>query len=249
MFKLSTGAMIGKPSSDYPSVTASRLRVVLWPTFEMATSVRVFDELDVWTEGAQARTTFRASFQHVALAKGFAMLQEERIHRLAVTLSFGTIERNLDAITDVIEDHLLLCHRLSVVVRGDMVRIRSPYRVQGFLEWLRIQHVGVGYRLDDRIDLGAEAVAFVEPRFVKLLAPTSVDLGVWEQTLAQALALDFEPARVIVAGLDTPEQKQLALDAGFVCGQGMAVAPWQSPPSIKQRTLAWPDMHRPGALR
>lgn len=225
------------------------MRAVLWPTLHLATGERLFDELDVWTEGAQARTTLRANIQHVALQKAFVMLEEERIRRLALTLSFGTVERSIDAISTVIESHLLLCHRLVVLVRGDFSRIRSPYRVQGFLDWLRGQHAKVGYRLDACIDKEAEAVDFVQPSFFKLMAPTSTEIADWENTLAQAISLGIDVEHVVVGGLEADAQKQLAIDAGFRVGQGTAVAPWQSPPALKRATPAWPDLRRPGALR
>jgi hypothetical protein len=242
---VTSGAFI----SPHRSVPQARLRSVLWPTPRLDTGERLFDELYVWTEGAQARTTLRASIQHVALQKGFAMLEEERVRHLVVTLSFGTIERNLDAISSVIEDHLLLCHRLSVLVRGDMSRIRSRYRIHGFLDWLRSQHIAIGYRLDARLDRESEAVDVVEPSFVKLMAPTSTNLIDWEHALAQTVSFGIDAERIIAAGLETDGQKQLACDAGFLLGQGTAVAPWQSPPALKRPTPAWPDLQRPGALR
>lgn len=241
--------MSGAFISPQRGAPQARLRAVLWPTSHLINDERLFDELYVWTEGAQARTRLRASIQHVALQKGFAMLEEERIRHLAVTLSFGTIERNLDAITNAIDDHLLLCHRLTVLVRGDLARIRSRYRVQGFLDWIRSQNITVGYRLDTRVEQEAEAVKFVEPRFVKLMAPASADTDAWECALAQTVALGVHPESIIVAGVETPQQKQQARDTGFLFAQGTAVAQWQSPPALKRPTPAWPDMQFPGALR
>ena len=231
------------------NVPHARLRAVLWPTLQLVDGERLFDELYVWTEGAQARTRLRAGIQHVALQKGFAMLEEERVRHLAVTISFGTIERNLDAMTAAIDDHLLLCHRLSVLVRGDLSRIRSRYRVQSFIDWMRSQHIAVGYRLDAHIERESDAVSFVEPRFVKLMAPATADPVDWEYALAQTVALGVDPETIIIAGIETAEQKQQAIETGFLFGQGTAIAPWQSPPALKRPTPAWPDMQRPGALR
>lgn len=249
MLAPSVSVMSGAFIPPQRGVPHARLRAVLWPTLKLLNSARLFDEMYVWTEGAQARTRLRASIQHVALQKGFAMLEEERVRHLAVTLSFGTIERNLDAITEVIEANLLLCHRLSVLIRGDLSRIRSRYRVHGFLDWMRSQHITVGYRLDTRVDQEGEAVDFIEPHFVKLMAPASTDTVAWEHALAQTVALGVDPESIIVAGIETPEQKQQARETGFVFGQGTAVASWQSPPALKRPTPAWPDMQRPGALR
>jgi hypothetical protein len=249
MFVPPLGVMSGAFISPQRGTPKARLRAVLWPTSRLINDERLFNEFYVWTEGAQARSRLRASIQHVAMRKGFAMLEEERIHHLAVTLSFGTIERNLDAITNAIDDYLLLCHRLTVLVRGDLARIRSRYRVHSFIDWMRSQNITVGYRLDVRVEREGEAVSFVKPRFVKLMAPACADAEAWEHALSQTVLLGVHPESIIVSGVETPQQKEQARDAGFLFAQGTAVAPWQSPPALKRPTPAWPDMQHPGALR
>jgi len=140
----------------------------MWPTRALATRERLFDELYVWTEGYQPTTMRRARLQILALRKAFALLEFQRVDRICVTLSFGTVERALDPATDIFETNRLLAHRSSVMLRGQVERLRSPYRVQSFVEWLRTQAVPVGYRLSaSRIGAERKAIELLQPGFAK----------------------------------------------------------------------------------
>lgn len=226
---------------DLAPAVSARVRAVIWPTRVLATRERWFDEMYVWTEGAQPGTMQRARIQLDALAKCFAMIEEEQAHRVAVTLSFGTIERCLDLVTAAFDSHRLYCHRVSVLVRGELDRIRSPYRVQSFLDWLRTLQVPLGYRLTaPSIGMEMRTIEFVRPGFAKLLAPHASRLDAWQDSLLEARAAGLDPDWVIVAGVETATQRQLAIDAGYRFAQGSAVKPCQPPPPTRQATLPWP---------
>ncbi len=227
--------------TDITSISETRARAVVWPTRGLTTRDRWFDELYVWTEGTQPGTMQRARIQLDALNKGFAMLEEELSAHVAITLSFGTIERCLDLVTEVFDSHRLYCHRMAILVRGQIDRIRSPYRVQSFLDWLRTQQVPVGYRLTaPRIGMEMKAIDFVRPDFAKVLAPPSRRLEFWQDALLESRAAGLRPDWLIVAGIETTEQKQLATAAGYRFAQGTAIKPCHPPPPTRSNTLPWP---------
>lgn len=227
--------------TDLAPMTDARARAVIWPTRGLAMRERWFDELYVWTEGIQPGTMQRARIQLDALNKGFAMLEEELADHVAVTLSFGTIERCLDLVTEVFDSHRLHCHRMAILVRGQIDRIRSPYRVQSFLDWLRTQQIPVGYRLTaPRIGMEMKAIDFVRPDFAKVLAPQSRRLEFWQDALLESRAAGLNADWLIVAGVETAEQKQLAAAAGYRFAQGTAVKPCHAPPPTRSNTLPWP---------
>lgn len=227
--------------TDFAAVADARVRAVIWPTRGLSTRDRWFDELYVWTEGVQPGTMQRARIQLEALNKGFAMLEEELSKHVAVTLSFGTIERSLDLVTQVFDSHRLHCHRMAILVRGQIDRIRSPYRVQSFLDWLRTQQVPVGYRLTaPRIGMEMKAIDFVRPDFAKVLAPQSRRLEFWQDAQLEARAAGLNVDWLIVAGIETAEQKQLATAAGYRFAQGTAIKPCHAPPATRVHTLPWP---------
>src|SRR5258706_14720872 len=124
------------------------VRAIMWPTYTLVGRERWFDELYVWTEHFAASTMQRARIQLTALEHAFAMLEKELVRRAGVTLSFGTVERALDQLSGVFHAHNLVAHRMQVLLRGDVERMRSPYRVRAFVDYLRAQHVAVGYRID-----------------------------------------------------------------------------------------------------
>lgn len=203
----------------------------MWPTVELTSRGRWFDELYVWTEGFQASTMQRARIQIAALAKAFGLLEREKARSVGITLSFGTVERCLDQVTDLFDLHRLHAHRTCVMLRGQIERVRSPYRVQGFVDWLRTQQIPVGYRLTAaRVSMEMRAIDFVAPGFAKILAPHSMRPEYWADTALEARAAGLELERVIVAGLEEPGQRDNALAAGFGLGQGHAVrAPYDPP--------------------
>lgn len=211
---------------------------IMWPTRALADNARWFDELYVWTEGFQASTMQRARIQYNALTKAFRMLEAERVERIAVTLSFGTVERLLDQLTDTFDTHPFVTHRIVVLLRGQLDRLRSPYRVQGFVEWLRAHGIPVGYRLTSpRISMEMRAIDLVRPEFLKIMAPTSKRVEYWQDVLVETRTSSLDPQWVIVAGLEDDLQKRLATEVGFGFGQGTAVKPPYSPPSTQIATL------------
>jgi hypothetical protein len=232
-----------KTGAGWPAVTLSldrnrpgetSVRAAMWPTLTLDTEERWFDELYVWTEGFQPGTMQRARIQLNALTKAFVLLEREKVRRVGVTLSFGTVERCLDLVTDAFDAHRFHVHRIVVLLRGQLERLRSPYRVQGFSDWLRSQHVPVGYRLAaPRVSMEIKAIDFVQPDFAKLLAPASKRPEFWEDTVLEARATGLRADRLIVAGIETREQRALAVAAGFGFAQGSAIRPAYDPPSIR----------------
>lgn len=215
--------------------TAGSVRATLWPTLALDTGERLFDELYVWTERYQPTTMQRARLQLSALRKAFALLELEKRDHICVTLSFGTVERALDATTDLFESNRLLMHRVSVMLRGQAERLRAPYRVHNFVDWLRSQNVAVGYRLSaSRIDSEKRAIELLQPRFAKLVAPTSSRLEYWQDSLLEARAAGLDARWLIVSDIESAEQRRLARAAGFGFGQGSAVRPAQDLPSTRR---------------
>lgn len=229
--------------AGWPAVTLSldrnrpgdaSVRAAMWPTFKLDTDERWFDELYVWTEGFQPGTMQRARIQLNALEKAFVLLEREKVRRIGVTLSFGTIERCLDLVTDAFDAHRFHTHRIVVLLRGQLDRLRSPYRVKGCIDWLRSQQIPVGYRLSaPRVSMEMRAIDLVQPDFAKLLAPTSRRSEFWEDVLLEARAAGLRAERLIVAGIETAEQRALAIQVGFGFAQGSAIRPAYDPPSIR----------------
>jgi hypothetical protein len=215
--------------------TEAVLRATLWPTRSLDTGERLFDEFYIWTQGYQPSTMQRARLQILALREAFALLEFERVDRICVTLSFGTVERALDLTTEVFDANRLLAHRLSVMLRGQVERLRSPYRLLGFIDWLRAQNVAVGYRLRaTRMALERKAIELVQPRFALLTAPPSNRLEYWRGSLLEARAAGLYTRWLIAANLDTDAQRRLARQAGFSYGQGCVVGPAYDPPGMGQ---------------
>ena len=71
----------------------------------------------------------------------------------------GTLNVTLDA-------HRLTTHRLSILLRGAMERLRWPYRVREFIDLLRSYQIPVGYRFaEPRASMEMSAIDFVAPDF------------------------------------------------------------------------------------
>jgi hypothetical protein len=219
-------------SRDWASPIDGSICAVMWPTLTLVGRERWFDELYVWTEGFQASTMQRARIQLAALSKGFALLERERVARVGITLSFGTVERCLDQVTELFDAHRLLAHRSCILLRGQIDRVRSRYRVRGFIDWLRTQQIPVGYRLTaTRISMEMKAIDFVAPDFAKVLAPSSSRAEYWADVALEARAAGLKLDRAIVAGIEMPDQRKNAQTAGFAFGQGHAVRPPYDPPA------------------
>jgi hypothetical protein len=219
-------------SRDWASPIDGSICAVMWPTVTLMGRERWFDELYVWTEGFQASTMQRARIQLAALSKGFALLERERVARVGITLSFGTVERCLDQVTELFDAHRLFAHRSCILLRGQIDRVRSRYRVRSFIDWLRTQQIPVGYRLTAaRISMEMKAIDFVAPDFAKVLAPSSNRVEYWVDVALEARAAGLKLDRAIVAGIELPDQHKNAQTAGFAFGQGHALRPPYDPPA------------------
>lgn len=203
----------------------------MWPTRTLVDRERWFDELYVWTEGFQASTTQRARLQVGALDHALRLLDSEAASSVGVTLSFGTTERHLDAIVKHLQMFPLVAHRLVVIMRGSLDRVRSQYRLRAFIDYLRAGQIPVGYRVSaPRITMELRALDLVQPEFAKVLAPPSTRDEFWKDFVSEARVAGIAPQSLIVAGLETEQQLELARSAGIRFGQGPAVRPAFLPP-------------------
>jgi hypothetical protein len=208
----------------------------MWPTRTLTERERWFDELYVWTEGFQASTTQRARIQVGALDHALRLLDCEAATSVAVTLSFGTTERHLDAIVRRLQLYPLVAHRLVVILRGTIDRVRSQYRLRAFIDYLRAGQIPVGYRVSaPRITMELRALDLVQPEFAKVLAPSSTRQEFWKDFVSEARVAGIAPQSLIVAGLETEQQLELARLAGIRFGQGTAVRPAFLPPDAHDR--------------
>ncbi|HUN92175.1 MAG TPA: hypothetical protein VMU33_08970 [Burkholderiaceae bacterium] len=224
------------PASAFHAVTdgwagEASVCATMWPTRSLLTRERWFDELYLWTEGFQATTMQRARIQLAAIDSAFRMLERERVERIGLTLSFGTVERCLDELASAFDSHPLVAHRVVVMLRGSMERLRSRYRLRAFSDMLRAVRIPVGYRISmPRISMELKALDFLEPDFAKMLVPSSTRIEYWQDFMLEARVAGIHPEWMIVAGLETTAQLELAQDVGIRFGQGHAVrAPYVPP--------------------
>lgn len=207
------------------------VRATLWPTRSLVSSERWFDELYVWTEGGTASTTQRARIQINAMRDAFQWLDYDLVETIGVTVSFGTVERALEPLTALFEENVLLAHRIFVLLRGAPQRLRSRYRLRGFVDMLRGLRVAVGYRISaPRVSMELSGVDLVQPIFAKVLAPTATRPDVWKDLALEVRALGLDTRTTIVGAIETRTQLQGAKSAGFELGQGRAVRPPYPPP-------------------
>ena len=214
------------------------VRATLWPTRSLVSPERWFDELYVWTEGGAASTTQRARIQIEAIHDAFAWLQYDCVQTVGVTISFGTIERALDPLTALFENNVLLAHRMFVLLRGAPQRLRSRYRLRAFADMLRGLRVAVGYRLTaTRVSMEISGVDLVQPIFAKVLAPSSTRPDAWSDLALEIRALGLDTKTTIVGALESRQQRENAVQAGFELGQGRAVRPPYPPPALPSATV------------
>lgn len=206
----------------------------VWPTQSLTSAEHWFDELYLWTEGFHASTTQRARMQAAALHAAFQMLECEHVDRIGVTLSFGTVERLMDHLADVVQVHALVAHRIAILLRGSFVRLRSRYRIRAFREHLRGQHVPVGYVLTAAsASTEAKALEFVQADFCKVVAPHSTRIEPWQDLIYESRMAGAPTDRMIVSGLETSHQVSIATQAGIPFGQGSAVRQAFAPPAFR----------------
>jgi hypothetical protein len=211
----------------------------MWPTRTLAGRERWFDELYVWTEGFHASTTQRARIQVAALDHALRMLEGESASSVAVTLSFGTAERHLDSIVRRLLLHPLVVHRLVVILRGALDRVRSQYRLRALIDYLRSGQITVGYRITaPRATMEIRTLDLVQPDFAKVLTPVSNREEFWKDFVSEVRVAGVGPQSLIVAGLETERQVELARQAGIRFGQGNAVRRSFEPPDARPRRAA-----------
>ena len=220
-----------RPLSKDPSrPVEGNVCATVWPTRALSSNERWFDELYVWTEGFQASTTQRARIQLITLENAFCMLEREHVHQVGVTLSFGTVERFLDQVVAPFQSHALVAHRLVVMVRGSVARLRSRYRVRAFIDYLRSQQIPVGYYVaSPRIVMELKELDFLKPDFTKLLAPSSSRAEFWDDFVLEVRVAGVQLDWTIVAGLENQQKVALAKEVGIRFGQGSAVRPAYAP--------------------
>jgi hypothetical protein len=213
------------------------VRATLWPTRSLVSTERWFDELYVWTEGGSASTTQRARFQIESMGDAFRWLEYDLVEKVGVTTSFGTIERALDPLTALFESNVLFAHRMFVLLRGTPQRLRSRYRLRAFADMLRGLKVAVGYRLTaPRVSMEISGVDLVQPIFAKVLAPTSTRPEAWEDLALEIRALGLDTKSTIVGAIETRQQRDSAVHAGFELGQGRAVRLPYPPPALPTKS-------------
>jgi hypothetical protein len=222
----------GEPGAPFHGA----VRATLWPTRSLVSTERWFDELYVWTEGGAASTTQRARIQLEAMREAFGWLQYDLVERVGVTVSFGTIERALEPLSQLFEDNALLAHRMFVLLRGAPQRLRSRYRLRAFAEMLRGQKIAVGYRITaPRVSMELAGVDLVQPTFAKVLAPTATRPEAWGDLSLEVRALGLDMKSTIVGAIEARAQRDLAVRAGFELGQGRAVKAPYAPPNTPSR--------------
>jgi hypothetical protein len=221
----------------------------MWPTRTLSERERWFDELYVWTEGFQASTTQRARIQVAALDHALRMLDGESAHSVGVTLSFGTVERHMDAIVKRLQFYPLVVHRTVVILRGAQERVRSQYRIRALVDYLRSVQITVGYRISaPRVTMEILGLDMVQPDFAKVLAPASNREEFWRDFVSEARVAGIAPQALIVAGLESERQLELARQAGIRFGQGNAVRPSFEPPDTRSRRPDAPEQPSPPTL-
>jgi hypothetical protein len=214
------------------------VRATVWPTRSLAGTKRWFDELYLWTEGGAASTTQRATMQIDALHDAFQWLEYDLVENVGVTISFGTVERALDPLTELFERNLLFAHRTFVMFRGVPQRLRSRYRLRAFAELLRSLRFPIGYRISaPRVSMELAGVDLVQPNFAKVLATGSPRPDAWNDLALEVRALGLDTRSTIVAGVETRVQRTTAAEAGFEFGQGRAIRMPYPPPNIPPTTL------------
>lgn len=221
----------------------------MWPTRTLTERERWFDELYVWTEGFQASTTQRARIQVAGLDHALRMLDCESAHSVAVTLSFGTVERHMDAIVKRLQLYPLVAHRVVVILRGAQERVRSQYRIRALVDYLRSVQITVGYRVSaPRVTMEILGLDMVQPDFAKVLAPASNREEFWRDFVSEARVAGIAPQTLIVAGLESERQVELARQAGIRFGQGNAIRPSFEPPNTRKRRPDAPEQPSPPTL-
>jgi hypothetical protein len=191
------------------------IRTGLLPVMHVDTGQRWFEDLRVWTVGYQATTTQRARLQMEVAVEAFELIRRERLRRVCITLSFGTLERCTDEIADLFERESLLAHRVMVLLRGDFARVRSPYRLRVLVEFLREHNVRIGFLLPSgRLSMEMQVLEALKPEFVMASAPISNRVEYWQDFVSEASSFGITPRRLVITGIDSEARFELARTAG-----------------------------------
>jgi hypothetical protein len=204
----------------------------IWPTRSLQSNARWFDEFYLWAEGFEPSPVQWSRIQLLGLDRALGMLAREEAENVAVTLSFGTVQKFDERIDQQLRDHALVAHRLVVLLRGSVDLVKSRYRIRAFVDYLRAQQIPVGLRITSpRLAMEMAAFGLVQPDFAKVLAPSSTRPEAWSNLAVEARVSGISEQWLIVAGLQTPEEMDHARQAGIGFGQGPAVRPAQALPA------------------
>jgi hypothetical protein len=122
------------------------------------------------------------------------MLEHERVERIAVTISFGSIERSLESLAGSLEAHRLTAHRVSVLLRGAMERLRWPYRVREFIDRCAVPGTG-------QLPLpGEPAHGMARDRSSRQISPDAGDFGAEETWFELSRVNAQRPVRNLCTG-------------------------------------------------
>ncbi|HYB49898.1 MAG TPA: hypothetical protein VED47_02195 [Burkholderiaceae bacterium] len=215
----------GKTNAQAGAVCAT-----VWPTRSLQTRERWFDELYLWTDGFEPNPVQWSRIQLLGLRRALGLLAREECEQVGVTLSFGTVQKYDERIDAQLRAHALVAHRLTVILRGSVELVRSSYRVRAFVDYLRAQRIPVGLRITSpRLVMELSAFGLVQPDFAKILAPSSNVAEAWDNLALEARVAGISEQWLIVAGLQSQEQVERAMQAGIGFGQGNAVRPALNP--------------------
>jgi hypothetical protein len=204
----------------------------VWPTRSLQSSARWFDELYAWAEGFEPTPIQWSRIQILGLLRALTMLSREQSETVAVTLSFGTIQKFDERIDALLREHALVAHRLVILLRGSPERVRSRYRIRAFVDYLKAQQIAVGLRVTaPRLAMELDSFSLVQPDFAKILAPASTHVDSWNNLALESRVAGLSEQWLIIAGLQTQDQIERAKRTGAGFGQGSAIRPPQ-PPSI-----------------
>jgi len=215
-----------KDGSDAATLAAGSVCATIWPTRSLQGSSRWFDELYLWPEGFEPTPGQWSRLHLHGLQSGLDLLAREEADHVGVTLSFGTVQKYDEQIDALLRAHALVAHRLLVILRGSVPHVQSSYRIRAFVEYLRAQQIPVGLRVTEpRLAMQMSAFGLVQPDFAKVLAPPVARGASWENLATESRVAGISEQWLIVAGLQTREQVELAVHAGIGFGQGPAVRP------------------------
>jgi hypothetical protein len=230
-------------SIDTGDPAEGRICAAIWPTHSLNSPKRWFDELSLWPDGFEPSPAQRAQIQLFALQLALKILADNHSNQLAITLSFGTVERCLHHLAEALETHAPDSERLLILLRGSFERLRDSCRLLAFVEFLRGVKMPVGYYLTaPRVCGELKALGFLQPDFAKVAAPTSTRIERWEDLALETGVAGVPFERLIVARLQTQQQLTCARLVGMPFGQGGAIAPAHAPPGDESlESAAGPD--------